>query len=328
MRLASIDMGTNTIRLLIAEKLVCRADLSAVPTAQVDDTGRKVNGSFQTLYHESRIARIGEGFGLSSKINSAALERTKLILNDYSKIINNHNIDKTFIVATSAVREAENRDWFLKNLHDVGFDIDVIDAHKEASLTHLGIVHNLGSIIHDKTWAAFDLGGGSTEFMFSRGTDLKSSFSIPLGAVKLFEQFIKTDPPSMQNLNAAADYFMEKLRKKLRHEKSFLKPEIIIGNAGTVTSLAAIDMGMETYSYKETEGYLLKKDRIKEILNNLISLKSGDRLEHFKILEKGREDVITVGANVVLGILSFFQKDYLITTNGSLREGVLIDKFY
>ncbi len=306
MRLASIDMGTNTIRLLIAEK--------------------KVNCSFQILYQESRIARIGEGFGLNNKINSEALERTKLILNDYSKIINNHIVDKTFIVATSAVREAENRDWFLKNLHDAGFDIDVIDAHKEASLTHLGIVHNLGPIIHNKIWVAFDLGGGSTEFMFSHGIDLKSSFSIPLGAVKLFEQFIKADPPSMQDLNAAADYFIEKLREKL-HEKNFLKPEVIIGNAGTVTSLAAIDMGMETYSYKKTEGYLLKKDRIKNILNKLISLKSGDRLEHFKILEKGREDVITVGANVVLGILSFFQKDYLITTNGSLREGVLIDKF-
>lgn len=309
MKLASIDMGTNTVRLLIAEK--------------------KVSGSLQTLYQESKIARIGEGLALSNKINSAALERTKLILHHYDKIINNYNVDKTYIVATSAVREAKNRDWFLENLHDAGFNIDIIDAHKEASLTHLGIVHNLGSIIHDKIWMAFDLGGGSTEFIFSDDKDLKSSFSIPLGAVKLFERFIKTDPPSMQDLNVATDYFIEKLHEKLNyHKDDFLKPEFIVGNAGTVTSLSAIDMGMETYSYKKTEGYILKKDRIKNILNNLISLKSNDRLKHFKILEKGREDVITVGANVVLGILSFFQKDYLITTNGSLREGVLIDKFY
>ena len=305
MNSASIDMGTNTIRLLIAEK---RAD-----------------GFFRTLYQESRIARIGEGFGLSRKINNAALERTRSILNDYSKIINNYNIDKVFITATSAVREAENKDWFLKNLHDAGFDIDVIDASKEASLTHLGIVYSLGPIINDKTWTAFDLGGGSTEFMFSKGKDLKNSFSIPSGAVKLFEQFIKSDPPTMKDLDAASDYFMGRFSEIFR-KNSFLEPEMIIGNAGTVTSLAAIDMGIEKYSYKKTEGYVLRKGRIQNILDNLISLKSDDRLEHFKILEKGREDVITVGAKVVLAILNFFQKDYLITTNGSLREGVLIDK--
>ena len=298
---SSIDLGTNTIRLLIAEKL----------------DGCK----FRVLHQESRIARIGEGFGRKKIIGEAALKRTEKILYDYKKKIDKFNVKNTFAAATSAIREAKNRDWFLDNLKRFGLDINIIDPKKEALLTHMGIVYSISDILDNKNWIAFDLGGGSTEFMFSKGNKLLSSFSIPLGAVKLLEMFINNDPPKPDELKKATDAFIDNLKHFTENKDTI---DFIVGNAGTVTSLAAIDLKLDRYSFEKTEKYILKKDNIRKILNELLQYTKNRRLEKYKVLEKGREDVIVVGAAVVESILDFLNKDSLITTNGSLREGLLI----
>ncbi len=299
---SSIDLGTNTIRLLIAEKL---------------------NGcKFKFLHQESKIARIGEGFGKEKIIGEAALQRTKKILCDYKKKIDEFNVKNIFTVATSAVREAKNSNWFLDNLKSFNLDIKVISPEKEALLTHAGIVYSIHDILDSKNWVAFDLGGGSTEFMFSKGNKLLDSFSIPLGAVKLLEMYANNDPPKSNELKKAADIFINNLKKHPINNKKTM--DFIVGNAGTVTSLAAIDLKLDRYSFEKTEKYTLKKSNIEKILHELLKYTKDKRLERYKILEKGREDVIVVGAEIVKSILTFFGKDYLITTNGSLREGLLI----
>ncbi len=300
---ATIDMGTNTIRLLVARK--------------------KDGCDFEFLHQESRIARIGEGFGKRKVIGEAALKKTKEILINYRKIIDSYGAQKVFIAATSAIREAENKLWFIENIKKLGFKIEVISPHREAYLTHLGIIYSLKDRIRNKKWTAFDLGGGSTEFIFSEDKRLIDSFSIPLGAVKLLERHIRHDPPTTDELNKAANEFSEELAKKLKGKP---ETEIVVGNAGTVTSLAAIDMGLTQYSYKKTEGYILKRANIEKTLNTMLTMKAEERLKYYKILEKGREDVIVVGAKVVLLILDYFETDYLVTTNGSLREGLLVEK--
>ncbi len=304
MTIASIDMGTNTVRLLIAKQLE--------------------NCKFDFLHQESKIARIGEGFKAKKTISDKALDRTIKILKYYKDIIEKFKAKYVFIVATSAVREAENKDWFIQTIKDeTGFNIDIISPNKEAYLTQLGIVYNIENIIKNKKWIAFDLGGGSTEFMFSEGKELKNSISIPLGVVKLLEMFIKHDPPMHSEIEKAQSYFI----KTLSQHESFNKDiDFLVGNAGTVTSLAAIELNLDRYSYKKTETYKLKQTSIEKIFRELMSLKSSERLIRYKILEKGREDVIVVGAAIVNSILKFFSKDFLITTNGSLREGLLIER--
>ncbi len=303
MKYATLDMGTNTVRLLIAQQ--------------------REGCLFDFLYQKSRIARIGEGFGNNKIIKKEALERTLSILREYKSILKKYDVKEVFAAATSAIREAQNRQWFVENIKKAGFDIEVITPQQEAELTHIGIVYMLKDIIENGNWLAFDLGGGSTEFMFSSKNRLINSFSIPLGGVKLLEMFIKNDPPKEEELDLAAKYFKKQLEQYIK--KSY-KPDFIVGNAGTVTSLAAIDMNLTAYSFKKTEGYKLKKESIEKILTKLTSMSSQKRLETYKILEKGREDVIVVGAKIVKTILNFFDKDYIITTNGSLREGLLIKK--
>ena len=301
MRYASVDIGTNTIRLLVAEK--------------------KDNCRFDFLYQKSRIARLGESFLPDKILKPQAVARALEILKDYKKTIDEFSCRNTFVVATSAVREAKNKEEFInKTKEQVGLNVKVIDGEEEARLTHLGIVFFLRDIVKGKKWVAFDIGGGSTEFMFSFFDKLKCSFSVPLGVVKLLEGFIKNDPPTMDELKKAIDYFISEL-EKFKPDRDV---ELVVANAGTVTTLAAIDMNLKEYSYKKTEGYRLNKSKIYDILTYMIKINSKERLKHFPILEKGREDVIVVGAYLVYRLLDFFSKEYLITTNGSLREGILL----
>lgn len=303
MIVSSVDIGTNTIRLLVAKKMdSCRFDF---------------------LYRESRIARLGEGLERSGSLKESAINRALKILLEFKQKAEELGVEKGVYCATSATREAKNRDEFLRRCREKGIEITVLDENEEAYLTHLGIVYFLKSRLTNKRWLAFDLGGGSTEFMLSCGSKLESSISIPLGVVKLLERFVKHDPPVEDELEYSTSFFIDRLKRSGIGQEF----EVLVANAGTVTTLAAIDMGLERYDYTLTEGYKLKRKNIDKILKKMLTLRAGDRLKRFKILEKGREDVIVVGAHLVLGLLNYFKKEYLLTTNGSLREGVLIKEF-
>ncbi len=302
MRYAAIDIGTNTIRLLIAQILEgCR---------------------LKFLYQKSKIARLGEGLSKNNTISQSAINRALTILKDYRYVIEQYGVESVKIVATSAAREAKNREWFLGILKENGFEVKIIDDKKEALLTQLGISYFLYDTIINKEWIAFDLGGGSTEFMFSQSNRLVESVSIPYGAVKLLEMFVKHDPPKTNELEAVRVFFADQLKRYINFDK---KIDFVVGNAGTVTSLSAINLNLNRYDFQKVEGYKLLKKDINSIFKELVMFNSIERLKRFKVLEKGREDVIVVGAVVVLSILEFFLKDYLITTNGSLREGLLLE---
>ncbi len=302
MIVTSIDIGTNTIRLLIAK-----------------ETGEC---QFKFLFRKSRIARLGEGLSESGYLSDKSIERALMILSDYVEISKQFESKKVLACATSAVREAKNKEEFIKRVRSLGIDLRVIDADREAYLTHKGIVYFLKNKLNNKRWVAFDLGGGSTEFMFSFGERLERTFSVPLGVVKLLEMFIRHDPPLKSELDKATSFFIDKL-SKFEPDKNI---DIVVANAGTVTSLAAIDLGLEKYSYEKTEGYVLRLENIGKVIDKMLKLNSHQRLEEFRILEKGREDVIVVGAYLVEKLVEYFNKDYLLTTNGSLREGVLIEE--
>ncbi len=302
MIVSSVDIGTNTIRLLVAKRVKeCKFDF---------------------LFRKSRIARLGEGLSKSGYLSSNAINRAMDILAEYVDISKQFKAERIFTCATSAVREAKNGHEFVEKVKGMGIDLKVIDANKEAYLTHKGIVYFLKDKLDGKKWVAFDLGGGSTEFMFSFGDKLKRAFSVPLGVVKLLETFIKHDPPLKSELDEAVSFFIDKLNG-FNPDKNV---DIVVANAGTVTSLAAIDLKLEGYSYEKTEGYILKIKSVDKILDKMLKLNSHQRLEEFKILERGREDVIVIGAYLVKRLMEYFGKDYLMTTNGSLREGVLFEE--
>lgn len=292
--IAAIDIGTNTIRLAIADESTCKVVLRL-----------------------SKIARLGKGSNgyLQEKNIQKALE----ILDYYDSLMKRYKCTHYVAVATSAVREAKNKNAFLDKTH---LNIEVIDGSKEASLSQKGILFTLDYLKKER-WVGFDLGGGSCEFIFCDKTRIVKSFSVKLGVVKLLEQFCPNDPPTEENLQMVGLQFKKELLKNsLDFEYDYL-----IGNAGTVTSLCAMDLNLTKYDYNKCENYRLSKHNVKRLLEEMVSMDRVSRLKRYPVLEEGREDVIVVGAKVVLTIMETFHKDCVYTTNGSLLEGLIVEHF-
>lgn len=292
--IAAIDIGTNTIRLAIADENTCKVVLRL-----------------------SKIARLGKGS--TGYLQNEHIQKALSILSEYQAIMQDYKCSHYVAVATSAIREAVNKDDFLRQTN---MKIDIIDGLKEASLSQKGILFALEYLKHKK-WVGFDLGGGSCEFMFCDKDHIVKSFSVQLGVVKLLEKFCNSDPPTKEGLTLASCAFRDALLPFMI-DFDF---EYLIGNAGTVTSLAAMDLNLRVYDYKKCENYQLKKENIERLLEEMITMDKNQRLRHFGVLEEGREDVIVVGAQIVLTIMSVFNKTEVYATNGSLLEGLIVEHF-
>ncbi|OSS42344.1 Exopolyphosphatase [Desulfurella amilsii] len=292
--IAAIDIGTNTIRLAIADEKTCKIILRL-----------------------SKIARLGKGS--NGYLQEENIQKALDILNYYESLMNHYNCTQYVAVATSAIREAKNKNALLDKAN---LNIEVIDGLKEASFSQKGILFVLEHLKKER-WAGFDLGGGSCEFMLCDKTRIVKSFSVKLGVVKLLEQFCPTDPPTKENLRLAGLEFKSKL---LQNPIDF-EFDYLIGNAGTVTSLCAMDLNLKKYDYDKCENYRLCKNNVERLLEEMISMDGISRLKRYPVLEEGREDVIVVGAKVVLTIMEIFNKDCVYTTNGSLLEGLIVEHF-
>lgn len=292
--IAAIDIGTNTIRLAIADEKTCKVVLRV-----------------------SKIARLGKGS--NGYLQEENITKAIDILNYYKSLMKHYNCTHYIAVATSAVREAKNKNAFLDKAN---LKIEVIDGLKEASLSQKGILFALEYLKKEK-WAGFDLGGGSCEFIFCDKTNIVESFSVKLGVVKLLERFCKSDPPTEENLQMVGLEF----KKELLKNPIDFDCDYLIGNAGTVTSLCAMDLELTSYDYNKCENYRLSKYSIERLLKEMVSMDRLSRLKRYPVLEEGREDVIIVGAKIVLTIMEIFHKDCIYTTNGSLLEGLIVEHF-
>lgn len=301
-KLASIDVGSNTVRLLILQ------------------TGL-INGSVHEVDSARRITRLGEGMDAKKRLAPKTMEATLQVLEEFREIYEKHGGVLIRAVATSAVREAENKEEFLKKvLERTGIAVEVISGEEEARLTLEGA---LWKISHDnREILTFDIGGGSSEFILSRGREIAGSLSAPLGAVRLTEKFISRHPVP------AGDY--EKLTAHIRSELSSIKnqlpalhPELAIGTAGTVTTLAALDQSLHPYDPEKIHNASLPLHRIQSLQDDLKAMSIDERLR-LKPLEKGREDLIIAGTALVLETLRAFGRSELLVSEYSLREGIIL----
>ena len=297
MIVAAIDVGSNTLRLLIAE----------------------VNkGKIVKILHEDRkITRLAENLIYTHILSDMAIDRTIRALKTFKDTCNKFSPHKIKIVATSAVREAENKSTFLNKASDIGFDIELIDGTKEGYYTYLGVASVVD--ISDKKSVIFDIGGGSTEFIYTERNHIAYINSIEMGVVKIANIF------DLNNIidTHTKDNICVFIKKQLQRLDYSLKPELLIGTAGTVTTIAAIDLNMDKYDYTLINNYKLEYENVKEIYEKLASMPANKRLT-VKGLESGREDLIIAGTLMVLEILNHFSKNFLIVSDYGLREGLAI----
>lgn len=309
---ASIDIGTNTFRLLISE---------------IGD-----NGTHRPKLLKREITRLGGGFTANGVLTDGSMTRGVAALSSFSNLLRKHDVKKVRAVATSVVREAVNGAYFLRLVKEnTGIDVEIINGEDEAALALKGVL----SCVDVKTRYAlvFDIGGGSTEYILSGFGAALYSESLKLGVVHATEAFLTSDPPQKEEIERVSAHVVERLRPFLNNltQKGFrdkLPPEnrdiTLIGTAGTITTLAAMDQGLEVYDPSRINNYILTYNTVKRLFNLIYPLTVNER-KGVKSLEGGREDLIVAGTVIVLKTMETFGFDKMLVSDGGLLEGVLID---
>lgn len=283
-RVGAIDCGTNSIRLLIADRDPSHAGVS-----------------LRDLHREMRIVRLGEGVDATGRFAPEALARTRAALEDYAVLLGGYQVRKVRMVATSATRDAANRDEFFAMTATVlgsvvpGAVAEVITGTEEAELSFRGAVGELPSAA--EPFVVVDLGGGSTEVVLGGAGGVQASYSADIGCVRMTERCLHSDPPSSGEVAAAR----EVVRRKLAEALAVVPVERArtwVGVAGTFTTLAALAHGMTTY---DSDAIHLSRVGFPELLTVCEQLISMTRLQRAALgpMHEGRVDVIGGGAIVV-----------------------------
>ena len=278
-RVAAIDCGTNSIRLLIADA---------------------VNGHLRDVHRELRIVRLGQGVDATGRFAPEALQRTRAALADYAALLKAHNVDRVRMVATSAARDAANRDVFFAMTADVldaaipGAVAEVITGAEEAELSFRGAVDEMNSA--DAPFVVVDLGGGSTEIVLGEDV-VQESFSADIGCVRLTERCLHSDPPTAQEVANAREVVRERLGVALQ-AVPVDRARTWVGVAGTMTTLAALAQNMKTYDSAAIHLSRVSSDQLLAVCERLIGMTRTQRAE-LGPMHEGRADVIGAGAIIV-----------------------------
>jgi exopolyphosphatase/guanosine-5'-triphosphate,3'-diphosphate pyrophosphatase len=301
-RLAGIDIGTLTCRLLIAD----------LPSG----------GPLKELRSERRILRLGEGVDQTKRLSAAAMDRVIHCLGEWQEIIATYQVDAATVVATSAVRDAANRDEFLDRVkRETGFEVEVITGDEEARRTLLGIRSGLPAGVTDML--ALDIGGGSTEFILDRPGEKPLVRSIDIGVVRLCERLLHHDPPTAEEIQQAREWVARETKSAVPDMGNY-QAATFVGTAGTITSLAAMAQKLSAYEPARIHNYRLQLKTIQELEQTLLSRKKADRAG-LPGLEKGREEVIAAGTIIIRMVMETLGKSAVLVSDLGLREGVLID---
>lgn len=297
-RIAAIDFGTNTARLLIADLFE--------------------DGRFEQVALQRTIVRLGGGFSRETGLAADAMQRAEACLREFSAGIRQHGADTVRAVATSAVRDASNGPAFVERMAaETGIRLGVIDGLTEGSVTLAGVLAGLD--YKPEQLLLFDVGGGSTEYTVARGTSPLFVHSLPLGVVRLTEG--KPDPDAMiDKINRELDA----LEQQLAQAGLSIAPDtLLVGTAGTATTLAAISLKMATYDYRRVNNHQLAANEIQRIYNLLLPLTPEERLS-LPGLEKGREDLIIAGSLITLLTLQRFGFSSMKVSDYGLLEGLIV----
>lgn len=301
MLLSSIDVGSNTIRLLI---------------------GRVENRRITRLRTGMVITRLAAGIGETGLLNPDNIEKSLSVLKAFSDIISVYGISHIRAVGTSALREAGNSEEFMRRvLSETGINIEVISGEEEAELTARGVMFDLPET---DSSLIVDIGGGSAEWIFCRNSSPAEMGTIPTGVVKLFDNHIKSDPPSKDDiisLKGETEIILSRLKTRMGHLID--SRTVFIGTAGTITTLASIDIGLEVYDHEKIHRHNISLEKLYDISGRLISIPLSERKKMIG-LEPERADLIIPGILFTINIMELFGFDNILVSDNGLLEGALI----
>jgi exopolyphosphatase/guanosine-5'-triphosphate,3'-diphosphate pyrophosphatase len=299
-RVAVVDIGTNSTRLLVAD----------VADGHVEEVDRR-----------TRVTRLGRGVDLSGNLATEAIEAVCEVVAEYVEIYERLGATRVDALATSAVRDASNGDAFIAELRErFALSARILDGEKEALLSYRGATSENPP---PRPLLVVDIGGGSTELIVGSGTDVDFHTSIQAGVVRQTERHLASDPPTPTELEALAGDILGLLRQALADHED-VRAEYGIAVAGTPTSLAAIDQKLDPYDPKRVHGYRLSLDSIQHMLSQLASLPLAERREVVG-LDPDRAPTIVAGVVILIEVMRAFELTEVEASEHDILYGAAIE---
>ena len=297
-KVASIDLGSNSTRMLIAEI---------------------TNGTLTTIYKEHQVTRMADKLSESKIISKEATKRVLKVLAGYFKTINKNNVENIQIVGTAALRDATNSQEIIQLIEKkFGFEVDIVSGEEEGVLTSVGVLNSLGSL---ENFLIVDIGGRSTEFIYDDDKKIVSK-SINIGVVSLSELFFDKIPPPEKSVLLAKEYIENNLL-----ESNLFHGRLLVGVAGTFTSLASIFLEQTQFNEKEIHLTELKNEDVFKISNELLHLNEPQIITKYKGLDPKRAKTIQAGILLAKEIISKYNVNSIKVSNSDILEGLILKKY-
>lgn len=298
MNIAVIDIGTNTVLLLVA---------------RFEESGR-----ITPLVYEQQVPRLGKGVDQLRNLQRDAMQRVLNVLKEYQHMMSGLDLAATVVCGTSAVRDARNREEFGALLtSETGWTLETLSGEEEAFWTYRGAISGIPGVSRA---TVVDIGGGSTEISVGAGGVVKSSISLDIGSVRLTERFFMHDPPTHPELEAAITL----VENELARPKGFdFQDTTLVGVAGTATSLAALAQGLHEFRLEAVTNYHLTIDNVYHLFRTLRATPASQIQDLSRVME-GRSDVITAGSLILREIMAHYKFNEMIVSERGVRYGLAI----
>lgn len=302
-RVAAVDIGTNSVRLLVAQ-----VDGASPRDAKVVPVDRRM-----------RITRLGQGVDTTRALAPEAIERTVAVLREYRAALDEHGVTEMRATATSAARDSSNRDDFFAAARDaLGVTPELLSGEEEAALSFLGATADLDA---PAPYLVVDIGGGSTEFVL--GTDAPTGLvSLDMGCVRITEQYLESDPPAPEELSNAVAAVRDLVADVPRVIPGATEAATLVGLAGTVTTVAAVELGIPEYDPEKIHHFVLTRDAAEDVFRTLAT-ENAEQRAHNPGLEPGRVDVIVGGTAVLVGIFRVLGFDRMLVSEADILDGLV-----
>ncbi len=300
MILTSIDIGTNTILMLIANVLQ--------------------DGTIKPVRDEHTIARLGKGVDENRMILPTTFERVLNVLERFKNISDESGSTRILARGTSALRDAKNQSEFTGFIKQkLGIDIEVISGEEEAELTYIGAVADAVHKPQPQNFVVLDIGGGSTELTEGTGFDVKAKRSVDIGSVRITERFLKSSPPSPQEINEATGY----IHSLVQGWPALPDTSLFVGVAGTLTTLASIDLALPSFDREKVHKHVLTFEAVDSIFN-VLRTKGLEELKQVPQILPERADIIVAGVLVLLEAMKQLGAETITVSDRGLRYGILM----
>lgn len=297
----AIDIGTNSVRLIIAEKK---------------------NSKWRDLVRTVEVTRLGEGVDKTHTITREAMERTLAVLSQYKEMMERYGAERQKVVSTSAMRDAKNSTEFIALVRErLGLDIEVISGEEEGRLTFSGAVCQDSLAPKGAIVLVVDVGGGSTEYIYGKDNEVFGVTSLNIGSVRLTEQFLKHDPPLKEELDNARDAILGASRPVFK-ALAEANPEVMIAVAGTATQLAAVLYEVEPYDPEKIHGSKVTFIQLESLINRIAAMPNEKR-KTLKGMHPKRADVLIGGSLILEETLKSLHLSEMIISEKDILDGLI-----